>query len=320
MRLHVRGECVDGSTADLGGMLGHFSPGQKLIVGARTSEGKTALLRMLWLAAGVAGTPAAYLSFEDADHEIVDGAAGAVSWLTTRPILAHRWSPSAKTEAERIAAWLDRLPLSVSYLSTPTIEEATAAIRWQVAHEGARFIVVDYLQKIRGGDGREGRVSYLGRALAEMSRACRDEAVLAVGSQLRRPPAGAAKDRPPSRDDLRDSGEIEEDAKAVILLRRVGDDSRDDNGMPVRRQLVLDLNKNKLGPTGELPATLWLRHTCLWPGAKRPTWDLSAGPQPVPDDDTTIEDVLESGVAPPEWVQRELQVGEDPIFDDAAPF
>lgn len=318
VRFHLVGTDGAGQPVDLGGMLGWFSPGQKILIGARTSVGKTALLRMFWLASAAAGTPAAYLSFEDSDEEIVGGAAGAVSWLTTRPILAHRWSSRAKAEAERIAAWMDRLPLSVAYLSTPTIEEAVTAIRWQVAHEHARVIVVDYLQKIRGGDGREGRVSYIGRALAEMSRACRDEAVLVVGSQLRRAPPGSAKDRAPSRDDFRDSGEIEEDAKAAILLRSVGEDDRDAGGTPHKRHIVMDLTKNKLGPTGEIPATLWLRHTSLWPGARRPTFDLSAGTI-TPPDDPVVEDEHEEPQAP-DWVQQELGAGEDAAFGEEGPF
>jgi replicative DNA helicase len=307
LRFHLAGVDQLGGPADLGGMLGYLSPGQKVIVGGRTSEGKTALLRMFWLACGVAGTPAAFLSFEDSDDEIVGGAAGSVSWLTTRPILAHRWSESAREEAERIAKWLDRLPLSCAYLSTPTIEEMVNAVRWQVAHEHARVVILDFLQKIRGGDGREGRVSYLGRALAEMSRAVRDEAVLVVGSQLRRPPAGA-KGYTPRKDDLRDSGEIEEDAKAVVLLRRLGDDVLE-RGVPSRRGICLDVAKNKLGPTGEINATLWLRNTSLWPGVRRPAFDLAKGPQepaPGPEDDP--------GDAP-EWVQQEMRTGEQPVHE-----
>lgn len=311
IRFHMAGTDGAGGVVDFGDTLGWFSPGQKCIVGARTSEGKTALLRMFWLACGVVGTPAAYLSLEDSDDEIVGGAAGAASWLSTRPILSHHWGDSSRREGERIATWLDRLPLSVSYYSTPTIEEAVAAIRWQVAHEHARVVIVDYLQKIRGGDGREGRVSYLGRALAEMSRAVRGEAVLVVGSQLRRAPTGAAKDRAPAKDDLRDSGEIEDDAKTVILLRRVGDDDRDNHG-PSKRHIVLDVAKNKLGPTGEIPATLWLRHTSLWPGARRPAFDLSAGPVPPPEDHWDEQDEV------PEWVQGELATGEPAELD--APF
>jgi len=315
IRFHLAGVNQLGGPADLGSMLGFLAPGQKIIVGGRTSEGKTALLRMFWLACGAADTPAAYLSFEDSDDEIVGGAAGGVSWLSTRPILAHRWSPSAREEGERIAKWLDRLPLSCAYLSTPTIEEMTTAVRWQVAHEHARVVILDYLQKIRGGDGREGRVSYLGRALAEMSRAVRGEAVIILGSQLRRPPQSAAKDHVPRKDDLRDSGEIEEDAKVVILLRRLGDDVCDGTGVPAKRGIVLDVAKNKLGPTGDLAGTLWLRHTSLWPGVRRPTFDLEAGPQ-VPPDEVTLEDVVE---ASPDWIQQELPTGEPPVheaFDD----
>lgn len=309
----LAGTAEDGTAFDLGAMIGEVAPGQKIVIGGRTSDGKTALMRAFWLAAAQHGTAAAYLSLEDSEREIVAGGAAAVSHLATRPILGRRWSEWSRTEGERVAAWFDRLPLSVAYVSTPTIEEVVAAIRWQVAHHRARVVVVDYLQKIRGGSGSEGRVAYLGRALGAMSQAVRGEAVLVVGSQLRRPPTGTnAKTAEPSKHDLRDSGEIEEDAKAVLLLRRLGEDSDNGHGIPVRRSIAIEIAKNKLGQTGTVPATLWLRHTIMWPGSRRPIFDLSAGPSTEPEqppDDT--DDYV------PAWVQEELRPSEAAEHEDA---
>jgi replicative DNA helicase len=304
IRIPMEGRGEDGKTpVDLGAWIGSLAPAQKVVVGGRTSEGKTALKRGMWLACGLAGIPAVYLTLEDSLREIACGAAAAASWLSTRAMLARHWSDDARAEAARIAAWLDRMPLHVQRLVCPTCDELAHAIRWQVARNHVRVVFVDYLQAI-GGDERRGenRAAYLGRALSAMTRAVGEEAILVVGSQLRRAPAGFAKDRPPTLDEARDSGRIEEDAKIVMLLRRVGERC-DGDGKAVTRQVEIDVAKNKLGPTGKLPATLWLRHSLLWPGCRRPQWNLDEGPA------APVERCSEEDDQPPEWLQQELPPG-----------
>jgi hypothetical protein len=96
----------------------------------------------------------------------------------------------------------------------------------------------------------------------------------------------------------------------VVLLRRAGEDSTDERGIPTHRGIVLDVAKNKLGPTGEVPATLWLRHTSLWPGVVRPTFNLDGGPV-MKVDTTNEEDQPPNEGEPPAWVQQELPAGEE---------
>jgi replicative DNA helicase len=298
-----------GSLTDLGDYLGDVFPGQKIVVSARTSEGKTALLRMFWLACAAGAIPSAFLSLEDSEEEIANGAAGAASWLTTAGIIARRWSGAgAREEGELIARWFERLPMSVKHIPGARPAEVAEHVRAMVVRNGAKVVIVDYLQAM-AHEGRENRSSQIGTALGEMTRAAGNDAVLVVGSQLARPPKDA-KDAEQTIDDQSESKRIEDDAKAVIMLRRVGEESVDERGRPTVRRVNLRVAKNKLGRTGKMDASLWLRHTCLWPGVVRPVFDLESGPRP----DSPVPEDPEESSPDGEWVDQEtLDDGRGPF-------
>jgi replicative DNA helicase len=298
-----------GSPTDIGDYLGDVFPGQKVVVSARTSEGKTALLRMFWLACAAGSIPASYLSLEDSEEEIAGGAAGAASWLTTAGIIARRWSGAgAREEGEIIASWFEKLPMHVAHIPGARPNEVAEHVRAHVVRHGAKVVIVDYLQAM-AHFGRENRSAQIGTALSEMTRAAGKEAVLVVGSQLARP-LKEAKDAEQTIDDQSESKRIEDDAKAVIMLRRVGDESVDERGRPATRRVNLRVAKNKMGRTGKMDATLWLRHTCLWPGVVRPSFRLTEGPIP----DSPPPDEAEDRPGPDDgWLQQELP-------DDGHPF
>lgn len=275
----ILGELLDGQEADtvdlplgsLGRQIGPLFGGQKVIVAARTSVGKTALLAMLWLSCAAHRIPAAYLSCEDSEEEIVARSVGGLAWLSWGGVLARRWTAEARAQGVAIRRWMADQPLSVAYLPGAQREEVGVAIRQAVARQGARVVIVDYVQAI-GDNGRDGRNQQIVRILRELSRAAGRDAVLVVGSQLSRPTTkgsdvGAVE---PSLHDLRDSGVLEEDARVVLMLQRDGAAQLDARGAKVTQPVRIHLAKNKAGETGVRPGTLWLRHSCLWPGTVRP--------------------------------------------------
>jgi len=306
--------------ADLGAYIGDMYPGQKLLVAARTSEGKTALMRMLWIACAYGAIPSAYITLEDSEEEIVAGAAGAVSYLTSAGVLARRWSESVRIEGIAIRDWLKRLPLFVKYIPGARPSQVAETVRSMIVRRGVKVVVVDYIQAI-AHEGRETRATQLGEILHALTRAAGRDAVLVIGSQLVRPPKDQ-RDREPELDDMKESGKLEDEAKVCVMLRRSGPDSDDSK----RRGVTVFVKKSKFGKTGKLGATLWLRHTSVWPGVTRPTFDLTKGPVPyepvlTPDDEPPPGEM-------PGWVQEELREPKGggsggqppPTDDDLGPF
>ncbi len=109
------------------------------------------------------------------------------------------------------------------------------------------LIVVDYLQLLRGSDPtmpREQEVAEISRGMKAMSKELM--APVIVLAQLNRD--SEKGERPPRPSDLRESGSIEQDADAIILLSRQkssGDVIAESNWL-IRAELA----KNRNGPTG----------------------------------------------------------------------
>jgi replicative DNA helicase len=149
---------------------------------------------------------------------------------------------------DRIRAYRDRLgQVSLRVHAQPcTWSYIKATARAQKHRRGLDVLIVDYLQLIRAdepGRSREQEVAQVSRELKQLAREL--ECAVVVPAQLNRGPASRADNRP-MKSDLRDSGQIEQDADAVILLWP----RTDEHGSVVNVVYILD--KNRHGPRGEL--------------------------------------------------------------------
>ncbi|MCL5019539.1 MAG: DnaB-like helicase C-terminal domain-containing protein, partial [Patescibacteria group bacterium] len=149
----------------------------------------------------------------------------------------------------------DKLSLAMGELAeapifiddTPGIslaEMRTKARRLQVEH-GLKLLIVDYLQLIKGRnlENRVQEVSEISQGLKNLARELKIP-VLAI-SQLSRA-VEARGTRRPQLADLRESGAIEQDADVVMFIYR-----EDPENHP--EQVLLDIQKHRNGPIGEIP-------------------------------------------------------------------
>lgn len=87
--------------------------------------------------------------------------------------------------------------------------------------DNPKLIVIDYLNKMNGGEG-ENRVQKLGSIASALFDMAYDLQVpVLLLSQLSRDVAKRGKDALPSMEDLRDSGELEQIADILLMLHRV---------------------------------------------------------------------------------------------------
>jgi replicative DNA helicase len=111
---------------------------------------------------------------------------------------------------------------------------------------GLGLVVIDYLQLMRGtGDTRAQEVGSLSRGLKALAKELRVP-VIAL-AQLNRA-TESRTDRRPMLADLRDSGEIEQDADIVVMLHRE-DMHRTTPEWEGLAELLIRKNRN--GPTGD---------------------------------------------------------------------
>ncbi len=121
-----------------------------------------------------------------------------------------------------------------------------------LAREGLGLVVIDYLQLVshRQTENRQTQVAEISR---ELKRIARELSVPVVAvSQLSRN-LEAREDKVPRMSDLRESGQLEQDADAVVFLHRP--EVYDNEAEPGLAQVIVAKHRN--GPTGVIHLT-WL--------------------------------------------------------------
>lgn len=251
--------------ADLDGYLRGLRPGQFIVVGARPSIGKTAFGLSLALAAARAGTGVLFCSLEMGREEIALRLGSMVSGVDHERVVTGAMDQVAFDTWQGAAAEIGRLPLWVDDDATMDITRIKARARRRQA-EGLGLIVIDYLQLVATPEAetRQVAVAALSRAVKVMAKQL-GVPVVALSQLNRAVEARAVKT--PMLADIRESGSVEQDADAVLLLARDLDPTS-----PRRSILEVHVAKNRSGRIGVVELA-WRAHlTALAPLAKGPRW------------------------------------------------
>jgi len=207
---------------DIDDLTGGFQPGNLIVVAARPSMGKSTLATNIAENAAIDhGKPVALFSLEMSETElahrfIASQAKVSSDELRKGRVKADRW-PKVLRAVEKLAA----APIFIDDSSDIGVLEMRAkARRLHARHGGLGLIVVDYLQLVRPdgrADSRVEQVGQISRGLKILAREL-DIPVVAV-SQLSR--AVESRNPPiPMLSDLRESGQLEQDADVVMFVYR----------------------------------------------------------------------------------------------------
>lgn len=213
--------------------------GKLVVVGARPSVGKSALLLHLALNAIDAGRRVLLVSLEMSETEIIGRMVSRKSGVPAGRISNRNLSGS---ELERVAESFALLPGDRFRISTKaqTPQDVRREALRMRADGGLDLVVVDYLQLMTPGQkagNRTEAVGIISRGLKMLAMEL--GAPVLTASQLSR---ASERNDAPRLSDLRESGSIEQDADAVILLH-----APDEKEKPAR-QLILA--KNRQGRCG----------------------------------------------------------------------
>ena len=225
-RLSIEGTEITGVASgfkDLDRITGGFQPGNLIVIAARPSMGKSALVANIAENVAIDGRrPVALFSLEMAESELAQRFIASQARikgeeLRKGKVQSNRW-PKILEASKRLA----EAPLFVDDSSDVSMLEIRAkARRLHQRHPGGLgLIIVDYLQLLRP-DGRiENRVEQVGQMSRGMKILARelDVPVIAL-SQLNRG-VEARNPKIPMLSDLRESGQIEQDADLVMFIYR----------------------------------------------------------------------------------------------------
>lgn len=222
--------------------------GEFTIVAARPSVGKSALLLHC----------AEHLALDRGCPVIVYSLEMSRESLTQRLLCSRAGVDSGRVRHRNLTetdlAYLGRAesdlrkgaPLLVDVARGASIDQLCARARVAVRKYKAKAVFVDYLQLVRGSpDSRkQTRDIQIGTVTAGLADLRGLGVTVVAASQLNRAPMrDGVKGRPPRLDDLRESGNIEQDADVVYLLHPLGDDETDE-------RVQVHVAKQRNGPTG----------------------------------------------------------------------
>ena len=220
---------------------GGLQNGKLYVLGARPGVGKSALAMHVTLQASRKGIRTSYVSLEMGAAECAGRLLSNASGVS-RPTEAGKLTAQEKTKLADTAKAMKGWPITFKDDNKATLEALGAFLAQQRLEGELGFAVVDYLQLLTsdGYDSRVQEVSHISRSLKAMAMEY-EIPVLAL-SQLNR--GNAKENRKPSLSDLRESGSIEQDADAVILLHREKEIDRENDCV------WMHLAKNRGGQTG----------------------------------------------------------------------
>lgn len=213
---------------DLDKVTGGLHRSEMLVIGARPSIGKTALLLTMAHSTGqLQKVPSLFITLESPIKAILRrlacGNAGHSLGHYRCGFFQDRDLPRFLGEAVR----LKESPLffvGQNPKKPRTVDDIRAIIRFHVRKYGVRVVYIDYLTKIKPSGRAREKVTY---EVGDITGSLHNEAegsdiALVVAAQLNREAEkeSGKKDRMPSLKDLADSGQIERDLDTCILIHR----------------------------------------------------------------------------------------------------
>lgn len=229
-------------------MLGGLRPGTLTLIAARPSIGKSSLAANFLLAGAAAGVPGLFASLEMSREEIGDRLLAMLSSVNLQRITgmlrlddAEAAAINRTSLAKSAAIWIDDRP-------NQTVARIASTLRRAIRRHGVGLLVVDYLQLADPENSRDPRHLQVGMTATRLKQLARMTKVPVVAlAQLNREVENRA-DGKPRLADLRDSGQLEQDADTVILLH-----PKPSDGMSQAQEIDALVEKNRNGPRGIVP-------------------------------------------------------------------
>lgn len=254
---------------------GGYHSGNLVILAARPSVGKTAIMLQMAKAAACAGKVVNLFNLEMTNAELVQRFLYSTGEITPLQV------------AKGDVAWDKFEVASGQFASQPiylndsasTLEEIISHISLNAQAGKCDIAFIDYLGLINfsshGRSPLHQAIADCTKKLKQTAKSCKVPIVLLC--QLNR--ASASEKRPPALYDLRDSGSIEQDADIVLMLEK-------DLSMSLEEDSCRDINmwvrKNRQGKAGEVKIALEANESYTSFSEKNaPTKETPSVPEPI---------------------------------------
>lgn len=211
--------------------LGGYQPGELIILAGRPSMGKSMVAQSLGLQMAKKGIGVHMFSLEMSEKELAYRSFADLMWSDERGVPYQKIRTRDLTENQyRMLMQADdrlkKLPYGVDDRAGLTLEQIAAKVR-EVKNQRARtktplkVIFIDHIGHVKPSDRYKGnKTNEVGEVSVGLLKLAKDLDITVVAlCQLNRGPEGR-DDKRPTLSDLRNSGDIEQDANTVMFVYR----------------------------------------------------------------------------------------------------
>jgi replicative DNA helicase len=226
-----------------------LEPGDVMVVGARPAMGKSAF--GLNIASHMAGRygPAYFWSGEMPLRQLVLREIAGASGISMTDMRSGELNREDWDRIGDVVGKLAEVPIIFDERTGMTVTRLRATLRKLIRKHGMKIAVLDYIGLMRGeeGDNRTQELGSISRGLKRLAKELRIPII--VLAQLNRANESRV-DKRPMMSDLRDSGEIEQDADIIVFLHR--EEYYQPDAPEWRGLAELLIRKQRNGPTGDV--------------------------------------------------------------------
>lgn len=231
-------------------LLGGLEGGDMIVIGARPGVGKSALVTQITSNMAASGKRIGFYNLEMQEKQVYERFVVAQSGIGLTRL--RRAKQFLGDEKERFDRANDELMKRDGIVIT-TGSKSMSEIRSESRHMGYDVIIIDYLQLLKADK------SYRGNRYAEVgaiSKAIKSLAMelnipIIALSQLNRV-SEARETKEPTMAELREAGDIEQDASVIILLWNISQEDNSRKGCKIEKQRQGRLGKEILRFDGDL--------------------------------------------------------------------
>jgi replicative DNA helicase len=232
---------------ELDDVLGGLFGGRVYVFGGRPGQGKsTAALNVAMHAAAESGKQALVISKEMPSVDVTGRILAAGAQVPLQEINARKLTDTSMAQIRAYVKRVGRPPITVD-ARPRTLSGIKTLARAHHHRRGLDVLVVDYLQLVRTDTPSRSREQEVAQVSMELKALAMElDCVVVLPAQLNRE-STKRPDQRPTMADLRDSGQIEQDADAIVLLHREKNEAGEPTG-----QILFVVDKNRHGPTAEV--------------------------------------------------------------------
>lgn len=248
---------IDTGFTDLNGWTGGFRPGKLVIIAARPGIGKTTIALQYLTAACNAGKRCAFFSFEMSQQELLFELALQQTGLQKKDFINRQVTDMDKEAIFEAHAKIYEWPMYLIDFQkcAPIVQQVIDKARRLKEAEGLDAVFIDYMQLLSAYGSYQSRTYELGAASKLLKLLSQELQIpVMVLAQINRSSELRGGSKRPQVSDIKDSGQIEQDADLIELLYRSEKYGmeEDETGQSLKGIMESIIAKNRfLGSIGE---------------------------------------------------------------------